>query len=252
MAKTNPIRAAWAQDRTLHGIWCAMPGSVPTEFIARQGPDYVCIDYQHGLVDHGVGITMIQAIELGGATPIARVGGNDPWAITRVLDAGARAVVVPMVNSPGDAAAAVRACRYPPHGDRSFGPTRAKEVIGSARLDDLDAVCLVMVETAEAVANVQAIAATPGLDAIYIGPADLSISLGVPINHQEPHHRLRSAVDQIVAAARVHGVAVGIQAVNGEVARRYTKAGFDMVTVGMDTFMLTSAVQEHLTLARAD
>jgi 4-hydroxy-2-oxoheptanedioate aldolase len=252
MATANPLLAAWAEGRTTYGVWATMPGSVPAEFIARQGLDYVCVDYQHGLIDHSNGVPMMQAIQAGGSIPIARVGWNEPARIMAVLDAGAYAVVVPMVNNAAEAAAAVAACRYPPHGTRSYGPVRAKDVHGTAHPDGLaDVACIVMVETIDGIRNVEEIAATEGVDGIYIGPSDLALALGLLPNHTPPDPEFVKVIDDIKAACRRHGIAAGIQCANGEIAAHYTGLGFDMITVASDAAVLAAAVRGHLAAAKA-
>ncbi|MFD0743178.1 HpcH/HpaI aldolase/citrate lyase family protein [Phytohabitans flavus] len=181
---TNPLISSWQAGRTTYGVWCTMPGSVPAEFIARQGVDYVCVDYQHGLIEHSTGVPMMQAIEAGGSVPIARVNWNEPNRIMQVADAGARGVVVPMVNNAAEAERAARALRFPPHGDRSYGPVRAREVLGTTDPEALaDQACILMIETADGIKNVREIAATPGVHALYIGPSDLALAMGLLPNH---------------------------------------------------------------------
>ncbi len=175
---SNPLREAWAEGRTAFGLWSAIPSSFSAELVAGTDVDYVCVDQQHGVVNYASMVPMLQAIEAAGATPITRVLSNDPFRIMKALDAGAWGVIVPLVNGAGEAARAMAACRYPPHGIRSYGPIRAASVIGSRNPEDLagEVLCLVMVETREALENVEEIAATPRVDGIYIGPADLAIS----------------------------------------------------------------------------
>jgi 4-hydroxy-2-oxoheptanedioate aldolase len=252
MATANPLLAAWADGRTTYGIWCTMPGSVPAEFIARQGPDYVCVDYQHGLIDHSNGVPMMQAIQAGGSTPIARVGWNEPARIMAVLDAGVYAVIVPMVNNAEEAARAVSACRYPPAGIRSYGPVRAKDVLGTADPDGLaDVACLVMVETADGIRNVEEIAATEGVAGIYIGPSDLALAMGLRPHHSPPEPEFVQVIADIMAACRRHGIAAGIQCANGDIAATYAEQGFDMITVASDAAVLAAAVRAQLAAAKA-
>jgi 4-hydroxy-2-oxoheptanedioate aldolase len=251
VSSTNPLISKWRDGQTTYGVWCTMPGSVPAEFIARQGVDYVCVDYQHGLIDHSVGVPMMQAIEAGGAVPIARVNWNEPNRIMQVLDAGARAVVVPMVNNAAEATSAVRACRFPPHGERSFGPVRAREVLGTVDPEALaDQALLIMIETADGIRNVREIAATPGVHGLYIGPSDLALAMNLRPNHAPPDPEFLGVIKEIVAACRDNGIAAGIQAPNGEVAAGYTEQGFDMITIASDAPLLTAAVRANLATAR--
>src|ERR687886_2556552 len=145
----NPLREVWAEGRTAFGLWAAIPSSFSAELVAGAGADYVCVDQQHGVVDYASMVPMLQAIGAAGAAPITRGLSNDPYRIMKALDAGALGVIVPLVNNAGEATRAVAACRYPPHGIRSYGPIRASSVIGSRDPDDLagEVMCIVMVET---------------------------------------------------------------------------------------------------------
>ncbi len=243
----NPLLAAWASGRRLFGMWCTVPGSMSAEMIARQGVDYVCLDYQHGLIDHVDAVPMMQAVEVGGSVPIARVGRNDAFDICRVLDAGARAVVVPMVEDAAEAERAALACRYPPLGHRSFGPARAAAVLGSMRPEDIaNVACIVMVETATGVRNAAEIAAADGVDAVYLGPNDLALALGLPPARTPPDPKLEATITELLEVCHQAGVPAGIQATDGASALRYAQLGFDMVTLGTDIGLLTAAVRDHL------
>jgi 4-hydroxy-2-oxoheptanedioate aldolase len=157
-----------------------------------------------------------------------------------------------LVNGAEEAARAVAACRYPPHGIRSYGPIRAASVIGSRNPEDLagEVLCLVMVETREALENVEEIAATPRVDGIYIGPADLAISLGLPPTVDITEDAHIEAVRRIRDACQEHGIAAGIHAASGESAKKLAEAGFDMVTVATDAALLSAAAQQEVTAAR--
>ena len=252
MASLNPLKRAWAEGRTAFGLWSVIPSSFSAELAADAGFDYVCVDQQHGVIDYDSMVPMFQAIRAGGAAPITRVLSNDPFLIMKALDAGAWGVIVPLVNSAGDAARAVSACRYPPQGIRSFGPVRAAGVIGTRDPEKLggEVLCLVMVETGEALERVDEIAATPGLDGIYIGPSDLALSLGIPptLEIQEGEHA--EAVGRIREACKRSGIAAGIHCLSGEWARKHAEAGFDLVTVAADATLLRDAALRELTVAR--
>jgi 4-hydroxy-2-oxoheptanedioate aldolase len=254
MANLNPLREAWSENRTAFGLWMSVPGSIGAEILARTGVDYVCVDQQHGVIDYDAMVPMFQAIRAEGAAPITRVLSNDPFLIMKALDGGAWGVIVPLVNSPEDAARAVAACRYPPLGMRSFGPIRAAGVIGSRDPEDLggEVLCLVMVETREALERVEEIANTPGVDGIYIGPSDLALSLGLPptLDIKEGEHA--EAVKRIKEACRERSIAAGIHAPSGELARRHVEAGFDMVTVATDATLLGASALRELAVARGE
>ena len=254
MTNTNPLRAAWAGDRTALGLWMTVPGSVGAEILAGAGVDYVCADQQHGVIDYDSMVPMFQAIRAEGAAPITRVLSNDPFLIMKALDAGALGVIVPLISSAEDAARAVAACRYPPRGIRSYGPVRAARVIGSRDPEDLagEVLCIVMVETREGLERVEEIAATPGLDGIYIGPSDLALSLELPptLDIQEGEHA--EAVERIRVACHRNGIAAGIHAASGEWARKHAEAGFDMVTVAADATLLSAAARREVSVARGE
>jgi 4-hydroxy-2-oxoheptanedioate aldolase len=220
--------------------------------MALEGVAYVCVDQQHGLIDYADLVEMTRAIEGRGVVPITRVPANQAWMIGKALDAGSQGVVVPLVNTGADAAAAVAACRYPPDGVRSFGPIRATLSMNARDTATLggDPVCFVMVETREGLANIDAIAATPGLDGVYIGPADLALGLGLPpdLDKEEPEHVL--AVERIRAACERNGIIAGIQCGSGRAAHMYVERGFRLVTFGKDSALLQSGVQRELAIAR--
>jgi 4-hydroxy-2-oxoheptanedioate aldolase len=229
-----------------------VPGSFGAEILAETGADYVCVDQQHGVIDYDSMVPMFQAVRAGGSAPITRVLSNDPFLIMKALDAGAWGVIVPLVNSAEDAARAVSACRYPPRGIRSFGPVRAAGVIGSRDPEDLggEVLCLVMVETREALEKVDEIAATPGVDGIYIGPSDLALSLGLPPTLEVTQEEHVEAVQRIRVACHEHNIAAGIHCPSGEWARRHAEAGFDLVTVATDAPLLRQAALRELSAAR--
>jgi 4-hydroxy-2-oxoheptanedioate aldolase len=249
---TNPIREIWAGDRPAFGLWSVMPGTIGAEILAKAGADYVCVDQQHGVIDYGSIAPMFQVIRAGGAAPITRVLSNDPFLIMKALDAGSWGVIVPLVNSAEDAARAVSACRYPPQGIRSFGPVLAADVIGSRDPEKLggEVVCLVMVETREALERVGEIAATPGLDGVYIGPSDLALSLGLPPTLEIMEGEHAEAVERIREACHQNGIAAGIHSPSGEWARRHAQAGFDLITVASDAPLLRAAAGQEMATAR--
>ena len=250
----NPLREVWRGGGTAFGLWSVVPGSFGAEILAGTGVDYVCVDQQHGIIGYDAMVPMLQAVDAGGAAPITRVLSGDPYGIMKSLDAGALGVIVPLVNSAEDAQSAVAACRYPPRGVRSFGPSRAAGVIGSGNPEVLEreALCLVMVETREALEQVDEIAATPGLDGIYVGPSDLALSLGLfpTLDIGEGEHA--EAIERVRDACARNGIAAGIHSPSGGWARRHAEAGFDMVTVATDASLLKGAALSELASARGE
>jgi 4-hydroxy-2-oxoheptanedioate aldolase len=248
----NPLREVWGEGRTAFGLWSVVPGSFGVEILAGTGADYVCVDQQHGVIGYDAMVPMLQAVQAGGATPITRVLSGDPYGIMKSLDAGAWGVIVPLVNSAADAERAVAACHYPPRGVRSYGPTRAASVVGSGDPEILEAetLCLVMVETREALERVDEIAATPGLDGIYVGPSDLALALGLPPTLEVREDEHAEAIERVRDACATNGIAAGIHAPSGEWARRHVEAGFDMVTVATDASLLGEAALGEVAAAR--
>lgn len=255
MASVNPLLARWQAGRPTLGGWLTTADPQVAEYLATVGFDEVCVDQQHGLADGTNLAAVFRALELHGVAPTTRVPANDFAAIGKALDVGATAIIVPMVGTPAEAAAAADACHYPPRGHRSVGPLRGGFVRASDRLDALDqAACVVMIETAEGVRNADAIAATPGVDAIYIGPGDLALGLGLsawPADWTPEEAKIHAeAIERIREACLRHGVAPGMHTGDGAVARGYLEQGFLMVTVISELGLITGGGKAHLATAR--
>jgi 4-hydroxy-2-oxoheptanedioate aldolase len=250
MTFRNPLTAAWGRGETVLGAWCTLPDPFAAEIFGRQGYDYVCIDQQHGMIDDSTAFPMVQAVAASGAAPIVRVRWNEPPAIMSALDAGALGVVIPMIETREDALSAVSACRYPPAGQRSYGPIRARDVMGSTDPDVLsDVACIIMIETQRALAELDEIVSTPGIDAVYIGPSDLALALGEKPGSTAPI--VDDTVQRIADACRRHGVAIGMHTPAGSVARRYVERGFNFATVFSDAGLIAAAAREQLNIARS-
>jgi 4-hydroxy-2-oxoheptanedioate aldolase len=244
------LRELWTDQQATFGAWLASASTSSAESAARVGFDYVCIDNQHGAVEYQVTAAMVQAILLGGSRPIVRVPWNEPGIIGKMLDAGAEAVVVPMVNSVEEAESVVRAGRYPPLGARSFGPVLAgmRDRDYSSVANDTVAI-IPMIETAQALRNIDDILAVPGVDAIYVGPADLSLSLGLPPGNNDDRDEFTDALITIAAACRRVGVVPGIHA-SGALAERRLEQGFQMITVSADLVAMRARMADELGQAR--
>jgi 4-hydroxy-2-oxoheptanedioate aldolase len=251
MSFENPLTSALRGGEPVLGAWCTLPDPFAAEIFGRQGYHYVCVDQQHGMIDDSTAFPMIQAISASGAAPIVRTRWNEPAAIMSALDAGALGIVVPMIETPQDALAAVGACRFPPAGMRSYGPIRARDVMGSTDPVVLgDVACIIMIETASALNNLDAIVSTPGVDGVYIGPSDLALALGEKPGSTAPV--VGETIDLIVDACRRHGVAVGMHTPAGAVARGYLERGFDFVTVFSDAGLIAAAARDQLAVARTE
>jgi len=246
------MRAALAGPGITYGGWCSIPSSFSAEIMGHAGFDWICIDMQHGLIFGDVVVAMLQALSVTRTPALVRVPMNDPSWIMKALDAGADGVICPMVNTPKDASTAVEACRYPPDGVRSYGPTRAALVLPAASLADTNGrvACAVMVETADAVANLDEIVRVPGVDAVFVGPADLSSSLfHVPDRFDEPG--FTRALRETVLVAERNGVVPGIFCGTMEAAEAWRAMGFRMLAVQSDVRFLRIAAADALRRLRA-
>ncbi len=245
--RANGIRETWAAGRPALGAWLMIPSAFSAEIIAHAGYDWVCVDMQHGVIDYQQMVGMLQAISSTDVTPLVRVPWNEPGIIGKTLDAGARGVIIPMVNNRDDAERAVRACRYAPDGARSYGPVRANYYAGFdyfAHANE-DVLCIVMVETREAVARVDDILSVPGIDAVYVGPADLSVTLGLAPAPDQEAASFTDAISRILASCAANGVVPGI-AGNQTTAPKRIEQGFRLVEVGADAALLARAMGQAL------
>ena len=247
----NNLRALWASGGTAVGAWLVLREPLIAEAASRAGYDYVCVDLQHGVLGFEHLNEMVAAIALGTATPIVRVPFNEPWMIGRALDAGALGVIVPQVESGDAAMRAVSACRYAPAGSRSIGPTGAIAHFGVGYFGtaNVDVLCIVMVESALAVERVDEIVATAGVDAVYVGPADLSLTLDLPPGVDQTDDRFSSALARVIEACERHDVIPGIHAIPRLVAARQD-AGFRLITAGFDHAPVVAALTADLRTAR--
>ena len=224
------IRQVAAAGGPIIGSWLAIGNGVSAELLGRAGLDFVALDGQHGGIDwHNIADTL-RAVELGGTQTLIRV----PWCtadyVMRVLDLGAGGVIVPMVSTPEDARVAARACRYPPAGNRSFGKVRSYY---SPEGETTEPLCFVMIETAEAMENLDAIAATEGVDGLYVGPVDLALAKGLGPALQMPD-QIFDAIATVVDACQRHGKISGCAALGNDNARQLAEMGVQLLTVGSD------------------
>lgn len=242
----NKLKQAWAEGRPTINGWLSIGNPFTAEIMAAQGYDSLTIDLQHGALDYSALLPMFQAMRASGVVPLARVPWLEPGIVMKALDAGAFGVICPMVNTAAQAAEFVSCLRYPPLGLRSFGPTRASFSAGdnyAAEAND-EILGFAMIETATAMENLDAIAATPGLDGIYVGPADLTLSLAkgrlAPgFDREEPE--MIDALQTILAACRRHGIRAALHCGTPGYAARAIGWGFDMTTVSGDSRLLAAA-----------
>lgn len=252
--RSNHVLQAWRADKQTVGAWLSIDSLYTAESMSHVGFDWLCMDMQHGLLDYNDVKKMLPAISTTNTIPFVRVPWNEPYEIMKVLDAGAYGVVVPLVNNREEAERAVAACRYPPDGIRSFGPARAAMYAGRGYVEsaNTEIACIVMIETAEALSNLDEIMSTPGVDAVYIGPADLAYALGLTPtgDNNEPKHV--ETVTRIFETAKKHGIAAGIHTGSLEYTKRYLDQGFHMVTLGSDAGFMGRLARTELKAARAD
>ncbi len=249
----TPLKQQWAAGSTTLGGWLAIPNPVTAEATARVGFDYVCLDTQHGAVEYSDAVPMIQGVLLGGSSPIVRVPWNEPGVIGKMLDAGAHGVIVPMVNTVAEAEAAVASCRYALQGgSRSYGPTTASLRVDGPYVEwaPENVAIIPMIETTTAVANLDDILAVDGIDAIYVGPADLSLTLGLPPGNNDDADEFTEALATIVAGCQKAGVVAGIHA-NGALTPKRVAQGFGMVTVTTDLLAMRLGLADELKKARS-
>ena len=249
--RENRLKARWRAGEAAVGAWLSIPDAVVAEAVAGSGFDYCCVDMQHGLADYPAMVGMLQAISTTDCTPVVRVPWNEPGIIGRVLDAGAMGVVIPMVNSVAEAQAAVAACRYHPDGARSFGPLRATLYGGPDYFThaNREVACIPMIETRDAIGRLDQILDVAGIDAVYVGPADLAVTYGLPPGVDNPDPDYQAALAQVVSGCRARGIAPGIHS-NGPVAATRLAQGFQMVTASADFGAAVAGVRRDLGQAR--
>lgn len=229
---------------TVFTAWCAAASPLVAETIARAGYAAAILDSQHGLWDMASLIAGIGAIHHAGATPGVRVPLNDFAMVSRALDCGAEAIIAPMINTETDARAFAAAAKYPPLGERSWGPLRAMPLQGRTvsteylREANGGTITLAMIETRTALANVAAIAGTPGIDALFIGPYDLATALSNGAAQDIDAPAVGKAIDAIAEAARKAGKIPGIYCRDPERARAMAGRGFRFIAVGSDLGLL--------------
>lgn len=252
LMRRNKIKEIWAAGDVAVNGWLAIPSAYSAETMGHQGFDAVTIDTQHGMMGFDTAVSMFQAISATSAVPFARVLKNDPGLIMQLLDAGAYGIICPMVSTPADSRQFVDACRYPPHGNRSFGPARGVLYGGAdyfAHANE-EMVTMAMIETREGLDNLEAIVATEGLDGIYIGPNDLCLALGVQPNAESSEKVVQDAIARIVACCKNAGKAIGIFCSSGEAAAMRAAQGFNFVTPSNDANLLAKAARTEVAAAR--
>lgn len=245
------LKLRWQRGEVTLGAWGMIPSSLSAEILAKSGVDWVLVDMQHGCMDYQTAVEMIRAIDLAGITPIVRVPWNEPGIVGRMLDAGAMGIVAPMIQSADEAKRLVDACLYPPAGRRSLGPIRvgARDGLGYVGSANSRVSVIPMIETVEALAAVEEIAAIPGVDALFVGPFDLSFSLGLPPGDNDGKPAFDDAITRINAAARTNAITTAVLS-TAALAPLRARQGFQMISVLTDSQGLAAAAHHSLSTAR--
>ena len=249
----NTLKQLWDSGKPAVNGWLAIPNGFSAEVMAQAGWDSVTVDLQHGVQDYQSMVTCFQAMQSHPVLPMVRVPWNEPGIVGKVLDAGAYGVICPMVNTRAEAEAFVSYCRYPPLGKRSNGPIRAG-IYGSGTTyqstANQEVLCIPMIETQEAVDNLDAILDVPGIDAVYIGPSDLGFSMGlIPVlDREEPV--IMDIYQRILDATKRRGIRACVHCLTPAYAARMIAMGFSLVTIANDSGLLLTAARAAVKATR--
>lgn len=251
--RPNRLRQIWAAGGAAVNGWLSVPSMFSAETMAHQGWDSLTVDLQHGVIDHQAAVAMFTAISTTPTVPMARVPWLDPAHLMKVLDAGAYAVICPMIGSVEDAEKLVSWARYPPRGSRSFGPIRGLLYGGADYPEKADETIVVfaMIETRQGLDNLDNILAVPGLDAVYVGPSDLSLALGCKPTFDDVDKPVAEAIEMIAAKAREHGKIAGIHNGTPQAALKRIAMGYRFVTIGSDARLMAAGSRQVLAEMKA-
>ncbi|MBP0618057.1 HpcH/HpaI aldolase family protein [Jiella mangrovi] len=247
----NRLKDLWSKGQPALNGWLAIDSPFVAEIMAGQGYDTLTIDLQHGALDYSAMLAMLQAMRALPVTPIVRVPWREPGIVMKALDAGAMGIICPMINTADEAAEFASFMRYPPLGTRSYGPTRAAFAHPGYGVEANGAVlALAMIETREGLENVEAIAATPGIDGLYVGPSDLALGTSagrLPPGFDPTDGELVASIKRIAAVAKAQGIRAGLHCGSPEYAARAVSWGFDLTTVSGDSRLLAMAAAASVT-----
>ncbi len=258
MSSTEPstpaatLRRAWSGGGAALGAWFVTADAYALEVLCRTGFDWIGLDLQHGLISGERLPDLIRAADVTGTPVLVRVAWNDPVSILPALDAGAAGVIVPMISSVHDARQAAAACRYPPAGERSWGPSRAALGHEAYRAETANAsvLCLPMIETRQGLEALGEILGTPGVDGVFVGPSDLALSYGTQLPPDSPTPEHRSRIEQIAARCGQDGLVPGIYCGGASIAPDWARAGFQLLAVDSNIGLLAGASAAALEGAR--
>lgn len=246
------LHALFASGRKVVNGWCALPSPLTAEIMGRQGFDLMTVDLQHGLIDYQMALTMLQALQALPAPVLARVPWNEPGILMKCLDAGFAGVICPMINTADDARRLAAATRYAPLGSRSFGPTRANMVFGTDYVKNANSRVLVlaMIETREALSNLDEILAVPGIDGAYVGPSDLGLSMGYEPTLAPTAPEVLSAISEIAVRTKAAGRIAGVHTGSPAMVRDMLELGYDFASLLTDARMFANAIATQLAAVR--
>lgn len=242
----NKVKQAWKAGQAVVNGWLAIPNAFSAEMYSKAGWDSVTVDMQHGVQDYLSCVACFQGIQPSGVTPMVRVPWNEPGIIGKVLDAGAYGVICPMVNTPEEARNLVQYCKYPPQGSRSNGPIRAG-VYGEGgnyqKTANDEILVIPMIETKQAIENIEAILDVPGIDGIYVGPSDLSFSYGLEPKLDVEDKMILGIYEKLLKETGRRGIAAGLHNGSPAYAKRMVQMGFKLVTISNEVGLMVNAAK---------
>lgn len=246
--RPNRVKQLLREGKPAIGTWLSLGSPLAAEWLGHLGFDWLNIDTEHGAIDATLTQYILQAISATPAVPLVRVPWNDPAYIKRALDAGAYGLVIPMVNSREEAIRAVRAAKYPPMGDRSIGGMRPRLYGGMdyVKHANEELFLAVQIEHITAVRNARAILSVEGIDAYFVGPNDLAISMGLDPSLEPDHPEYEAALAAVLAVARELGVPAGIHVPSAEAANRRIAQGYQFISIAADGGFMAEAARAHL------
>ncbi len=249
----NPVKQMLDEGRAAVGGWITLCSAAAAEALAAVGWDWVAVDVQHSPVGFETAVECYRAIQLAGSVPMARIPHNDPVSIQRMLDAGAMGLIIPMINTADDAAYAVRNMRYATAGERSYGGSRLRTYVdGDYRAwSDRNVLCVVMIETIEAARNAEAILSVEGVDACFIGPTDLALSMGIELSDTGPGTEHEAAMMSVLEAGRKVGTPVGKHCFASEEVNQRIAQGFQFLALASDVRFMLKEAEAELKAVRA-
>ena len=253
--RKNKLKKIFSEGKAVINGWLQIPNSFSAEVMAHQGWDSLTIDMQHGAIDYPNALQMLQAISTTDVVPMARVNWNEPGQIMKILDAGSYGVICPMVSNRNEAENFVNACLYPPDGNRSYGPIRGLLYGGSdyGNHANNEILKFAMIETKESLENLDSIMSTPGLNGIYIGPADLSLAIGEEPGFDKPEEsKVYDTIMKILDHAKKNKIVAGIHNLNSDYADKMIKKGFQLVTIGSDQRFISNGSKNVINKFKKD